>query len=33
MEVFFLIAIMLLPIITGAYTFYLSQKVVDGEFH
>jgi len=31
MEVFFLVAIMLLPIITGAYTFYKSYKAVEGE--
>ena len=29
MELLFLVAIMLLPIITGAYTFYKSYKIVE----
>jgi len=29
-ELLFLVAIMLLPIITGAYTFYKSYKLVEG---
>lgn len=33
MEVIFLVAIMLLPIITGAYTFYKSYKVIEDTNH
>ena len=29
MEVLFIVAIMLLPIITGAYTFYKSYQIVE----
>jgi len=33
LQTLFLICIMLLPIITGAYTFYLSYKAVEDKNH
>ena len=33
MEIVFLVAIMLLPIVTGAYTFYLSYKFIEDKNH
>ncbi len=33
MEIVFLVAIMLLPIVTGAYTFYLSYKLIEDKNH
>jgi len=31
-QVLFVVALMLLPMIAGGYTFYLSQQAVDGKF-